>query len=44
MKYNYEVQMKLCNFLVCESCDCAEVKEKWREINNVARAKYWWFR
>lgn len=35
----------LCNFLVCEECDCDDVADKWEAQNKEFDSeKWWWFR
>lgn len=32
----------LMNFFVCESCDCDNIVEVWKERHNELETKYWW--
>lgn len=32
------------NFLVCENCDGDDVKERWKNQNEEAKNRFWWFR
>jgi len=32
----------LTNFLVCQSCDCDDVLEKWIKANEELEKRFWW--